>query len=105
MTAPDTILRLVDRFDSGRIQYTGPAYNETQLRLEFLNPFFVALGPDRNDQMESAGIFKYCYFLVGQMMIRTNGPSVNASAVNDGDQPVSGSLSTTSCISLGWRCA
>jgi hypothetical protein len=58
MIAPDTILRLVDRFDGGRSQYTGPAYNETQLRLEFLNPFFVALGWDMDNTQGAAEAYK-----------------------------------------------
>jgi hypothetical protein len=44
--APDNVRRLVDRFDSGRPMYHAPQYNEAQLRQEFLNPFFKALGWD-----------------------------------------------------------
>lgn len=46
MTAPKEVLDLVERFDRGRAAYRSPAYNETQLRREFLDPFFVALGWD-----------------------------------------------------------
>jgi len=46
MTAPDAILELVERFARNREQYLNPAYNETQVRREFLDPFFTALGWD-----------------------------------------------------------
>jgi len=44
MAAPDAILELVERFTRNRAQYLNPAYNETQVRREFLDPFFTALG-------------------------------------------------------------
>jgi hypothetical protein len=43
MIAPDSILRLFDRFDGGRSQFTGPSYNEAQIRRQFIDPFFSAL--------------------------------------------------------------
>lgn len=46
MIPPETLKRLVDKFDQGRDQFTSPAYNEAQLRREFLDPFFGALGWD-----------------------------------------------------------
>jgi len=46
MTAPDAVLELVERFARNREQYLNPAYNETQVRREFLDPFFTALGWD-----------------------------------------------------------
>lgn len=46
MTAPREVLVLVQRFERGRDAYRSPAYNETQLRREFLDPFFLALGWD-----------------------------------------------------------
>jgi hypothetical protein len=42
--APDSVKRLVDRFDQDRKVFVSPDYKEEQLRLEFLNPFFTALG-------------------------------------------------------------
>jgi hypothetical protein len=44
--APDTLLRLVERFDRQRDAYAFSQYNEAQLREEFLNPFFEAMGWD-----------------------------------------------------------
>ena len=46
MTAPDIILQLVERFEQNRLSYHSGKYNEAQLRQEFLNPFFEALGWD-----------------------------------------------------------
>ena len=45
MTAvPDVIKGLVERFDRNADTYKSPAYNETQLRVELVNPFWKALG-------------------------------------------------------------
>lgn len=44
--APDIISDLVERFDRNRDAYKSQGYNETQLRREFLDPFFEALGWD-----------------------------------------------------------
>ena len=46
MTAPKEVLDLVERFARGRDAYRSPAYDETQLRREYLDPFFPALGWD-----------------------------------------------------------
>ena len=46
MAAPDAVNRLVERFDRDQSAYLNSAYNETQLRREFLDPFFKALGWD-----------------------------------------------------------
>ncbi len=46
MTAPAIIQDLVNRFRDSRELYRSGRYNEAQLRLEFLNPFFEALGWD-----------------------------------------------------------
>jgi len=46
MTAPAIVGELVERFDSQRDSYRADTYHETQLRREFLDPFFEALGWD-----------------------------------------------------------
>ena len=46
MPAPDSIRELVERFELHRDAYRAGKYNETQLRREFLDPFFEALGWD-----------------------------------------------------------
>lgn len=46
MSAPQEILNLIERFQRNREEYTSGKFNETQLRREFLDPFFEALGWD-----------------------------------------------------------
>ena len=46
MPAPDIIHDLIKRFDEHRESYRSGKYNETQLRGEFLDPFFETLGWD-----------------------------------------------------------
>ena len=50
MTAPDIIQHLVKRFNDHRDSYHAGKYNETQLRRDFLDPLFVALGWDVSNQ-------------------------------------------------------
>ena len=45
-SVPPAILDLVERFDRNRAAYRAGQYNEAQLRIEFLDPFFEALGWD-----------------------------------------------------------
>ncbi len=44
MSAPDSILQLVENFETHRRAYLASDYNEAQVRLEFIDPFFEALG-------------------------------------------------------------
>ena len=46
MTAPKAIHQLVEHFEQNRDALRSGRYNEAQLRQEFLNPFFAALGWD-----------------------------------------------------------
>ena len=48
--APDAVKRLVDHFDQNRDAYLSGSHNETQLRHEFLGPFFEALGWDMDNK-------------------------------------------------------
>jgi hypothetical protein len=41
-----TVVELVERFERDRKVFLSPDYKEEQLRAEFLNPFFTALGWD-----------------------------------------------------------
>ena len=52
--APDSVKRLVDRFDQNRDAYLCGSYNETQLRREFIDPLFEALGWDVENRQGSA---------------------------------------------------
>ena len=58
MTAPGEVLELVERFERGRDAYRSPGYNETQLRREFLDPFFAALGWDVDNRAGWAEVYK-----------------------------------------------
>jgi predicted type IV restriction endonuclease len=58
MTAPKEILQLVERFREQREAYLNPHYNEAQLRQEFLNPFFEALGWDVDNKQSWAEAYK-----------------------------------------------
>lgn len=56
MAIPDAVGELVERFRRGLAEYKGPAYNETQVRREFVDPLFDALGWDiQNRQGLPAG--------------------------------------------------
>ncbi|HUV87353.1 MAG TPA: N-6 DNA methylase [bacterium] len=46
MTAPSKVKELVERFDRNKDVYCGSGFNETQLRREFVDPLFEALGWD-----------------------------------------------------------
>jgi len=46
---PDALLRLVDRFSQDHKVFLSTDYKAEQLRAEFLNPFFSALGWDLGD--------------------------------------------------------
>ena len=50
MSAPQEIALLVDRFSRRINEYRSSLYNETELRNEFVNPFFAALGWDMDNQ-------------------------------------------------------
>lgn len=58
MQAPDPILELVERFANNRNAYRSDQYNEARLRIEFLNPFFEALGWDVNNKQGYAEAYK-----------------------------------------------
>ncbi len=50
MPAPESIQQLVAKFEEHRESYRSGRYNEAQMRQEFLNPFFEALGWDMYQQ-------------------------------------------------------
>jgi len=58
MTAPKEVKRLVERFRENREAYLSSEYNETQLRREFLDPFFKALGWDVDNEQGYAEAYK-----------------------------------------------
>jgi len=58
MTVPKEIKKLVERFRDNRDVYCSSAYNETQARHEFIDPFFIALGWDVNNEKGYAEGYK-----------------------------------------------
>ncbi len=97
MSASETIKNLVERFDRNYDQYHSGKYNETQLRREFLDPFFELLGWDifnkqgyvetykdviHEDSLEIEGATKapdYAFRVGGQrkFFVEAKKPSVN----------------------------
>lgn len=58
MPAPDSIRALCETFRLHREHYTSGGYNETELRREFLDPFFTALGWDVDNKAGYADAYK-----------------------------------------------
>lgn len=58
MAAPETVIELIERFERNRTAYRSEQYNEARLRIEFLNPFFEALGWDVNNKQGYAEAYK-----------------------------------------------
>jgi predicted type IV restriction endonuclease len=56
--APREILELVARFEQQLEAYKSGQYNETQVRREFLDPFFKALGWDVDNTAGNAEAYK-----------------------------------------------
>jgi type I restriction-modification system DNA methylase subunit len=95
--AQKQISLLVERFERNIEAYRSPAYNETQLRREFIDPFFEALGWDvankagyaeqykdvfHEDAIKVAGATKapdYCFRIGGvrKFFLETKRPSVD----------------------------
>ncbi|CCF84425.1 Eco57I restriction-modification methylase domain-containing protein [Nitrolancea hollandica] len=91
------VLDLVERFTRNRDDYRSGRYNETQLRREFLDPFFEALGWDVNNRQGYAEAYKdvihedaikiggytkapdYCFRIGGtrKFFVEAKKPSVN----------------------------
>src|SRR6266567_4504723 len=58
MGVPNEIRELTERFERNKNAYRSPQYNETQLRREFLDPFFKALGWDVDNEQGLAEAYK-----------------------------------------------
>lgn len=88
MSAPDSVTQLVEKFHRDKERFEHPKYNEAQLREEFVNPFFRALGWDLGEQvlheaaLRSGGTIKHpdYTFLAGArraFYVETKKPSIN----------------------------
>ena len=58
MAAPKKVIELVERFRQNFEDYKSGSYNETQLRREFLDPFFEILGWDVSNKKGYADAYK-----------------------------------------------
>ena len=58
MDAPDRIKKLTETFDYNLETYKKGSYNETQVRREFIDPFFEALGWDITNERGYAEAYK-----------------------------------------------
>jgi len=58
VAAPDIVLRLIDTFDNNLSAYRSGKYNETQVRREFIDPLFKALGWDIDNEQGYAEAYK-----------------------------------------------
>ncbi|MFH1970620.1 MAG: DNA methyltransferase, partial [Verrucomicrobiota bacterium] len=58
MPVPQEILKLVERFDAQREAYQSGKYNEAQIRAEFIDPLFKALGWDIHNEQGYAEAYK-----------------------------------------------
>ena len=58
MKAPDQIIQLVESFHQQIELYRSGGMNETQTRIQFIDPFFEALGWDVRNQKQTIGIYQ-----------------------------------------------
>jgi hypothetical protein len=58
LAAPDTVRELIERFSRNFEAYRSPNYNEAQVRSEFIDPFFCALGWDMYNKKGYAEAYK-----------------------------------------------
>ena len=58
MAVPKIVAELVERFDRNKNVYCGGGFNETQLRREFLDPLFEALGWDVDNKGGASPLYQ-----------------------------------------------
>ena len=58
MPAPDSVIELVEKFRRNIDSYKSGKYNETEVRREFIDPFFKALGWDTDNESGYAEKYK-----------------------------------------------
>lgn len=55
---PEAILKLVERYEFHQAAYKRGQFNETQLRREFIDPFFKTLGWDVDNTQGNSELYK-----------------------------------------------
>jgi type I restriction-modification system DNA methylase subunit len=58
MPVPDSVKKLVNRFEEQKSTYLLGSYNETQVRRDFIDPFFKALGWDIDNENDYAEAYR-----------------------------------------------
>ncbi|MDH6105016.1 hypothetical protein NWP22_03875, partial [Anabaenopsis tanganyikae CS-531] len=58
MNVPITIIRLVEHFHQQIDLYKAGGLNETQTRIQFIDPFFASLGWDMSNEQQTADIYQ-----------------------------------------------
>ncbi|MBI4615009.1 MAG: Eco57I restriction-modification methylase domain-containing protein [Planctomycetes bacterium] len=96
-SAPENVVKLVERFDRNAENYKSPAFNETELRVELVNPLWKALGWDMDNEAGNAMAYRdvihedairvgastkapdYCFRIGGmrKFFLETKKPAVN----------------------------
>ena len=59
MPLPDSIQHLIENFAANRSEYHKGHYNETQTRVDYVNPLFAALGWDMKNRECGVPHFMY----------------------------------------------
>lgn len=62
MAVPEKILELVERFESDIGKYKSLSYNEEEIKIEFINPLFEALGWDVSNKTNKSTSLKEVKF-------------------------------------------
>jgi len=106
MTAPDAVLKLIERYNEQIEDYRRGKYKEAQVRNEFIDPLFAALGWDVHNKQGYAEAYKevihedsltvggsakapdYCFRVGGtqKFFVEAKKPSVN---IKDAPAPTS----------------
>ncbi len=58
MSVPSQLTELVERFDRNRQAYKSSYYNETQVRVDFIDPLFTLLGWDIHNRSGYAETYR-----------------------------------------------
>jgi len=58
MPAPEAVIKLVETFGENREAYVSGSFNETQTRVDFINPMFKALGWDMDNEQGYAEAYR-----------------------------------------------
>jgi len=58
LAVPEKVLELVERFESDIDKYKSLSYNEEEIKIEFINPLFEALGWDVSNKTNKTGSLK-----------------------------------------------